>query len=278
MRTRIAPTPSGFLHAGNGAGFVATWKIAQYLGAKLLLRIDDLDSERVRPEYVADIFGTLSWLGIGWDEGPKDLNNFQEHWSQHLRLARYAALIDRLREGGHLYACDCSRAMTTHRGGSTEYDGHCRERGLDMDLPEVAWRLCLPKEGTVAMRTWPSGDIQQMPLDQPDPVIRQRNGRPAYQIASLSDDIDFNIDLIVRGSDLLPSTLIQLYLASVLDFPAFIEARFLHHPLLTDESGDKLSKSHGAGSLKALREAGGDPRTVHLLAERLLRDAGVAIL
>ena len=128
------------------------------------------------------------------------------------------------------------------------------------------------------MHTWPSRDIQEMPLDQPDPVIRQRNGRPSYQIASLSDDIDFNIDLIVRGSDLQPSTLIQLHLASVLNLPAFSEARFLHHPLLTDDGGSKLSKSHGAGSLKALREAGGDPQTIHLLAEQLLRDAGVAIL
>jgi glutamyl-tRNA synthetase len=277
MRTRIAPTPSGYLHAGNGAAFIATWKIARTFGAKLFLRIDDLDAERARPEYVADIFETLRWLGVDLDEGPTDKDDFSEHWSQHLRLARYAALIDRLREGGHLYACDCSRAMIVQRGGSTEYDGHCRDRGLDMDLPEVSWRLRLPMAGTIAMRTWPAGEIRQMPLEQPDPVVRQRNGRPAYQIASLSDDVGFHVDLIVRGSDLLPSTLVQLHIAKILDLREFTEARFLHHPLLTDGSGGKLSKSHGAGSLKALRDAGGDPRTVRPLAEQMLRNAGAAV-
>ncbi|MEO8734552.1 MAG: glutamate--tRNA ligase family protein, partial [Flavobacteriales bacterium] len=93
MRTRIAPTPSGYLHAGNGAAFFATWKIARSIGAKLLLRIDDLDAERVRPEYVADVFETLRWCGIDWDEGPKNANDFSQHWSQHLRLAHYATLI-----------------------------------------------------------------------------------------------------------------------------------------------------------------------------------------
>ena len=117
-----------------------------------------------------------------------------------------------------------------------------------------------------------------MLLDQPDPVVRLRNGRPAYQIASLSDDVDFGIDLIVRGADLLPSTLIQLHLARVLDLKAFAEVRFLHHPLITDTRGGKLSKSHGAGSLKAMREAGGEPQIVHALADRLLRDAGTLIL
>lgn len=277
MRTRIAPTPSGHLHAGNGTAFVATWKIARSVGAKLLLRIDDLDAERVRPVYVEDIFETLRWLGIHWDEGPKNANDLREHWSQHLRLARYGALIDRLREGGHLYACDCSRAVIAQRGGSTEYDGHCRERGLDLDLPDVAWRLRLPKGETVAMHIWPNDLLQELPLDQPDPVIRQRNGRPAYQTASLSDDVDFGIDLIVRGADLLPSTLIQLHLARVLDLKAFTETRFLHHPLITDALGGKLSKSHGAGSLKAMRETGGAAGTVHASADRLLRDAGVKI-
>jgi glutamyl-tRNA synthetase len=115
-----------------------------------------------------------------------------------------------------------------------------------------------------------------MPLEQPDPVVRQRNGRPAYQIASLSDDVDFHVDLIVRGSDLLPSTLVQLHLASLLDLSTFMEARFLHHPLLLDDRGGKLSKSHGAGSLNALREAGDDPRKVHALADQLLREVGIS--
>ncbi|MBX2981726.1 MAG: hypothetical protein KF843_03580 [Flavobacteriales bacterium] len=269
MKTRIAPTPSGYLHAGNGAAFVLAWKLAREADGKLLLRIDDLDAERVRPEYVEDIFENLHWLGVDWDEGPRNAEELQNTWSQHLRMARYSELVEQLREGGHLYACTCSRKEVQDRTGSGEYDGHCRSLALPFDHPDCSWRLHLPQTGKVAWNTWPDGKQHEATLDMPAPVIRQRNGRPAYQIASLADDVDFGIDLVVRGADLLDSTAIQLYLAELLGLGSFSESLFLHHPLLLDKNGAKRSKSHGADSLKEARLAGEDPHAIHQLADRL---------
>lgn len=278
MKTRMAPTPSGLLHAGNGASFVLAWKLAREAGGKVLLRIDDLDAERARPEYVQDIFETLDWLGLDWDEGPRNAGEM-EQWSQHRRVEGYMQLVERLRAEGQLYACTCSRKDIAGRTGGVEYDGHCRQRGLPLDLPDCCWRLRLPDGAAVAMRTWPNGALRELPLDMPDPVIRQRDGRPAYQIASLADDLQFGVDLIVRGMDLLPSTAIQLHVAQLLGKAVFGDALFLHHPLLLDEAGQKRSKSHGARSLREQRHAGGGPMEVHRLAEGLLqaaREAGGA--
>ncbi|MBS1581972.1 MAG: hypothetical protein JST66_07210 [Bacteroidetes bacterium] len=275
LRTRIAPTPSGLLHAGNGASFLLAWQAARAAGGDVLLRIDDLDAERVRPEYIADIFGTLGWLGIHPDRGPADAADFDAHWSQRLRIPRYLELVDRLRSGGHLYACGCSRKDIASRGATEGYDGHCRLRGLSFDAPEVAWRLRIP-EGTTAQWTeWAHGRRSlDLARAMGDPVVRQRDGRPAYQVASLADDNDFGITFVVRGEDLLPSTACQLYIASLLELPDPGAATFMHHPLLRDAGGEKLAKSRGAGSLRALREAGEGPEGIHRLAEDLLRACG----
>lgn len=269
MKTRIAPTPSGYLHVGNGAAFVLAWKLARAAGGRVLLRIDDLDAERARPAYVQDIFDTLQWLGIGWEEGPRSPQELTEHWSQHHRLAQYHRLLAELRAAGHLYACDCSRSLIAKRGTTAAYDGHCRHRNLDLDGPEMAWRLRLPEAGTVALREWPTGTVRQHALDLPDPVLRQRNGRPAYHVASLADDVHFGVDLVVRGMDLLPSTLVQSYLAGVLGLEAFVRTTFLHHALLTGPEGTKLSKSAGAAALRQWRETGRSPQEVHRLADQL---------
>lgn len=273
MKTRLAPTPSGYLHVGNGAAFVLAWQLAQEAGGKVLLRIDDLDAERARTEYVQDIFDTLTWLGISWDEGPRDPRQLVQHWSQHVRLPAYHRLLAELRAAGHLYACDCSRSLIAKRGATAEYDGHCRHRGLDLDWPEVAWRMRLPEAGTVALREWPTGKVRQHALDLPDLVVRQRNGRPAYQVASLADDLHFGVDTIVRGKDLLPSTLIQLHMAAVLGRTAFTGVVFLHHELVMGADGGKLSKSAKAGSLKHWRETGRGPEEVLALAGQLRASA-----
>ncbi|MBP8823953.1 MAG: hypothetical protein KBH07_09935 [Flavobacteriales bacterium] len=274
MKTRLAPTPSGFLHAGNGAAFVLAWKLARQAGGRLLLRIDDLDAGRVRPEYVKDVFDTLAWLGIEPDEGPRTPEELEGAWSQHRRMAGYMDLLDELRRTGRLYACDCSRKQITGRTGTAEYDGHCRSRGLDLEEPEVAWRLKVPAHAKVHLRTWPDGARREVALAAPDPVVRQRNGFPAYQVASLCDDLLFGVDTIVRGLDLLPSTLLQLHMAGLLGRKAFGEVVFLHHRLITGPAGEKLSKSAGAESLGQWRKGGRDPLEIHALAERLQRDAG----
>lgn len=270
MRTRIAPTPSGFLHAGNGAAFVLAHELARQEEGSLLLRIDDLDQERVRPDHVEDIFLTLEWLGITWDNGPRNSMDLASTWSQQHRIFAYHALLRELRMTGKLYACTCSRKEVLDRTGSTQYDGHCRYRGLDLDTPGTTWRLKLPAGGKVDMKTWPSGEALKLTLDQGDPVLLQRNGRPAYHIASLVDDLRFKMDAIVRGTDLLASTAVQLHIAELLGLPTFNAVRFLHHPLLTDRNGAKLSKSEGSASLRHARDNGQGPEAVHVLAAQFL--------
>lgn len=267
-RTRIAPTPSGLLHAGNAVGFLITDAVARMLGARIRLRIDDLDAGRVRPAYVDDIFASLRWLGIAWHEGPADRAEHERGFSQAQRIPRYLERLQLLREQGDLYACACSRAEARRR------PCECRAKGLPFDAPHAAWRLRVPADAQVCMEGLLHEARWLRPAELlPDPVLRQRadaGGRPAYQIASLVDDAEQGTTHIVRGDDLLPSTACQLYLAERLGMAAFQRVRFLHHPLLTDEHGRKLSKSEGAASLKAMRNAGIGPEALRRQAQDLL--------
>lgn len=272
-RTRLAPTPSGYLHAGNAINFLITAALARATGSNVMLRIDDLDAERARPEYLEDIFRSLEWLGIGWDEGPSGPADFLERWSQQLRMERYHQLADALRAQGLLFACDCSRSRLRACVPNGRYAGRCRTRGLDLDGADVAWRLDLGSQLSIQV---PSCHGPSTVLDlltaMGDPVLRQRNGRPAYQLASLADDLDFNTTFIVRGMDLLPSSACQLHCADLLGLQRFRDCCFVHHGLLMDETGAKLSKSAGATSLKAMREAGQDASSLQEQAELMLQE------
>ncbi len=327
LRTRIAPTPSGWLHPGNGISFLFTWALARSQGAGIWLRIDDLDTERSRPEYIEDIFRTIDWLGIDYDQGPTGPDDFNKRFSQHLRLDLYQNNLDILRNKGYLYACSCSRKAIRDLSGSSVYPGICRDKGLDMDGAGVAWRVRIEGERVRGGESGSGGDFEkndslsirlqanqspsppvtnspglqitqsartrsdkspdhqvsqspshpvskspshQLPTELGDFLVRQKNGLPAYQIASLSDDLLWDINLIIRGEDLLASTAAQCYLAECLGRPEFCNHIFVHHPLIRDESGEKLSKSKGAGSLKAWREAGRTPGELVRAAARWL--------
>jgi glutamyl/glutaminyl-tRNA synthetase len=262
-RTRIAPTPSGLLHVGNAINFLLVQRLAHETGRSILLRIDDLDAARVREDYLQDVFDSLRWLGIGWEEGPQDPADHRLHWSQQLRTGRYEELLSELRDLGVLYGCSCTRGQLA---GKQLYPGTCRDRGLPLD-DSVAWRLRLPAACSIAVPVWPAGEMQvDLVQHMGDVVLRQREvpdaaARPAYQIASLADDVDRAVDLVVRGVDLLPSTALQVHLARLLDLAPFLAVRFVHHGLVLDPEGRKLSKSEGASSLRALR-AEGIPCTV----------------
>ena len=252
LRTRIAPTPSGFLHAGNALNFLITHQLARGANGAILLRIDDLDTERVRAAYIEDIFESLNWLGIGWDEGPRDADELRRIWSQASRTGDAARYLDVLGSAGHLYACTCSRKELEACS--------CRDRTVPFDAPGTTWRLRVPGSCIVTFNTWPQGSAQvDLRAAMRDPVLRQRNSAPAYQLMSLCDDVRFGMNLIVRGEDLLPSTACQVYLAGLLGFQSFSGARFLHHPLLMDAKGVKLSKSAGAHSLRSERLRGHSP-------------------
>jgi glutamyl-tRNA synthetase len=235
---RLAPTPSGFLHIGNALNFRLNQEASQRVpDSKLLLRIDDLDAARKKPEYIDDIFESLTWLGIDWDLGPKTPHDFEQNWSQYKRMDLYEETLQKLRASGLLYACQKSRKEIDSFGA--DFLPKLRNQGLSLDAKDVAWRIRTPDD---------------FPL--PDFVVRKKDGIPAYQIASLADDVHFGITHIVRGKDLEASTKAQIFLAEILDLKAFLAIKFEHHALVLDKNGEKLSKSQGATSLKSMREAG----------------------
>ena len=269
-RTRLAPTPSGFLHPGNVLSFLLTAALAEKHGASVLLRIDDLDRERADDVYVQDIFDTLRFLEIRWDEGPQSLNEYHALYSQLHRLTLYDAALNRLRLGGHLFACTCSRAQILRASADGSYPGTCRNRRISLDHPGVNWRLLTPDDLTVELRKGDGTLIRSgLPAQMRDFVVRKKDGLPAYQLSSVVDDEYFRVDMVVRGQDLWPSTLAQLYLGTLLDSP-FTAARFVHHRLLLDRDGNKLSKSAGSRSVRHFRKEGRTPADLLSELSRLL--------
>jgi glutamyl-Q tRNA(Asp) synthetase len=263
VRSRIAPTPSGYLHLGNGVNFLLTWLMVRRAGGTLKLRIDDADSTRVRPEFIEDIFRQLEWLGIDWDEGPAGPDDFRRNHSQLLRLSRYRQALANL--DGHLFPCTCSRTEIRARSTDGLYPGTCRDRS-ESPAREFAIRIRIPA-GTVVNVAG-----EKIALDRclGDFVLWRRDGLPAYQLASLADDLEDGMNLIVRGRDLLASSAAQLFLADLMGETAFPKARFYHHPILTCGAGRKLSKSDQALSLAAMRENGATPAMIYREASCLL--------
>ncbi|MBL7934063.1 MAG: tRNA glutamyl-Q synthetase, partial [Bacteroidia bacterium] len=237
-KTRIAPTPSGFLHRGNLYSFLLTEALAKKTAAKILLRIDDLDADRVHDEYVEDIFDTLSFMGIGWQEGPKNSRELLEQFSQKRRMALYESALQKLRDKDLVFACNCSRAQVHSLNKDGIYPGTCRHKNIPLDSENVSWRLKTPLEKLIKVKLFEE-EVQDvyLPTEVHDIVIRRKDKLPAYQLVSVADDAFFGVDLIIRGKDLWPSTLVQLYLAEYLDITAFKEITFSHHDLLLDEKG-----------------------------------------
>lgn len=268
IRTRIAPTPSGYLHIGNAYSFLLTEEIVHRANGSLRLRIDDLDTPRVRWEYVEDIFESLAWLGIQLGEGPRDAGKQATDYSQQSRLPAYNELLERLAGTGLVFACECSRKDLQQHSEDGQYTGTCMEKNIPLNTPGSAWRILTPPGSMIYFEDGIKGH-QTLALrkTQRHFIIRRRDGLPAYQVASLCDDMSYGINTIVRGEDLLTSTGAQLYLAQVLGLESFRKTQFYHHPLLTDAAGEKLSKSAGSTSLRAVRELGVSGSSVRQGAE-----------
>lgn len=246
-KTRIAPTPSGFLHLGNILSFSITRALAQQSGAKMVLRIDDLDRGRAEKRYIDDVFDTLHFLGIQWDEGPRNTEEFEKEYSQLHRMDSYRQALQRLRDDNEIYACICSRTAILRDSPDNSYPGTCRDAGIPLDTANACWRL----------RT-----TGKLPSSMQDFIVRKRDGFPAYQLTSVIDDLHYGIDLVVRGEDLRDSTLAQQYLADILREDRFREITFIHHPLLLDTAGKKLSKTDGDISIQWLRRQGATPEEI----------------
>ncbi|MGN6491276.1 MAG: glutamate--tRNA ligase family protein [Agriterribacter sp.] len=254
-KTRIAPTPSGYLHLGNVLSFVVTAGLAKKYNASILLRIDDLDRERVRKEYVEDIFNTLTFLNIPWHEGPRNAEEFERKFSQLHRLPLYNNALGHLQENNLVFACGCSRSQLLS-AGQNGYPGICMNKQLPLEALGYNWRLMTRNESDIIIEDLQAGNQRfVLPADMQYFIIRKRNGYPAYQLASVTDDMHYGVDLVVRGEDLWNSTLAQLHLAEMLAANSFSKAVFHHHLLLT-QNDSKLSKSAGDTSVQSLRKAG----------------------
>lgn len=240
--TRFAPSPTGFLHLGHVVNAIYVWGIAGALGGRVLLRVEDHDRIRCRAEFDRALIEDLTWLGFEPHEGIASLRR------QSDRTAIYDAALDRLRTVAHVYACECSRREI----GGERYTGRCRARGLDVTGRGVRVELGPHSE---SFDDGLLGRLTQNPLEQcGDILIRDRDGHWTYQFAVCVDDLEQGVTLVIRGADLVSSTGRQIALGRLLGRAA--PPLFLHHPLIYQPGGEKLSKSAGDTGVRELRAAG----------------------
>ena len=243
-KTRFAPTPSGYLHQGNLYSFMLTWLIAKRSGGSILLRIDDLDQNRVRQEYIEDIFYTIDWLGLDYDYGPSGPDDFRKNFSQLNRLELYQEALKKLQKKDHeLFYCKCSRkeVMTDSADGS--YPGTCLLLNLG---PQEGSHVLRLQTDNCCVSFYDHYEQKEHSIDLgesiPYPVIWKKDDLPSYQLASVIDDINYEINTIVRGSDLLFSSALQIHLSRLLPRNQFSQSSFYHHALLSTKR-EKMSKS-----------------------------------
>lgn len=238
MRTRLAPTPSGFLHIGNVRNFRIVAEVAGEVGAELALRIDDVDSARYRRAYTEDIFRVLRVMGLDWSVGPRDADDFEAGWSQRRRTEDYRAALSHPGLAGSTYACTCSRAVLTGpaTGGCP---GGCRHADQPLSKDVSALRLHIPIGTAVAV----DGHVVDLPTTVGDPVLWRRDDVPAFHLVSVLEDAHLAITHIVRGRDLVPASALHIHLAERLGLSSVAAATYLHHDLVTGADGTKLSKS-----------------------------------
>jgi glutamyl/glutaminyl-tRNA synthetase len=265
-RTRFAPAPTGFLHLGHVANAIFVWGLAREHGGRVVLRVEDHDRVRSRPEYEAALLADLEWLGLEPDEGlPADLRRGASPFRQSDSDARYAQALARLADQGLVYPCRCTRRAIAAAVGEPApgeescYPGTCREAAVDPAATPLR-RVRLPDEA-IAFDDLRLGPRVQVPARQcGDPVARDRDGHWTYQFAVVVDDLGApeegvpRIDVVIRGEDLLESTGRQILLSRLLGRAT--PPRFLHHPLLLRSDGAKLSKSSGDTGVRELRAAG----------------------
>lgn len=255
-RGRYAPSPTGEMHLGNAWTALLAWLHARSHGGQFVLRMEDLDPDRSKPAYEAQLIHDLRWLGLDWDEGP-DVGGGCGPYRQSERFPLYRQALAELQQAGRLYACRCTRAQLSagapHPGEQGRpYSGACRTLGLLIDGRQ-ALRVVVPT-GVYGFHDEARGWFEQ-PLRAAvgDFVVRRADGVPAYQLAVVVDDAAMGITYVVRGDDLLDSTPRQLFLYEALGLRA---PQFLHLPLLVDPEGRRLSKRQRDLSLAALRAAG----------------------
>ncbi len=285
-RGRLAPSPTGLLHLGHARTFWTAQKRARANGGTLVLRNEDIDSTRFKLEFVSQMIEDLRWFGFEWQEGPDGGGPFAPY-HQSGRFHLYRAALEKLRNGGFIYPCTCSRkdvrqaASAPNLGEDDEpiYPGTCRNKSdewrvaSDVNAAPVAsspatrhpsrptnWRFRVPDGETISFADGNWGPQQFVAGGHfGDFVVWRHDDVPAYQLACAVDDAAMQITEVVRGADLLVSTARQilLYRALGLNPPAFY-----HCPLMCDESGERLAKRHDVLSLRTLRASGKTPESL----------------
>ncbi|MFQ5533554.1 MAG: tRNA glutamyl-Q(34) synthetase GluQRS [Sphingomonadales bacterium] len=276
--TRFAPSPSGELHLGHAFSALTCYEAARSTGGRLLLRIEDIDQGRCRPEYVQRIYDDLHWLGIEWEQPVR---------RQSGHFDDYRAALARLDELGVLYPCFCTRAdiraeiekspNAPHGPDGPLYPGACRTLAAERRAAALAagqpFALRIDVEKAIAMAggplTWfdeKAGEIKARPEQLGDAVLARKDVPTSYHLAVTVDDHLQGVTLIIRGRDLFHATHLHRLLQALLGYRT---PRYHHHDLLTDENGQRLAKRCKSLSLKALREAGATPEDVkRMVAER----------
>jgi glutamyl-tRNA synthetase len=268
-RGRIAPTPTGDLHVGHARTFVAAARRAEAAGGELVLRIEDLDPLRCKPEWTERAIEDLAWLGVRWTEGP-------HHQSR--RRTVYEDAWRALRDGGHVYPCRVSRRELRDAAHAPHDDEEGDEplfppalrpapgTGRDADSPAgVVWRFRVPDGETVCFTDALRGEQRFIAGESfGDFVVWRKDDVPAYELAVVADDADMGITEVVRGEDLLRSTARQLLVYRAL---GATPPAWCHVPLVRDGDGRRLAKRHDALSVRELRMRGLGPEEVLALGE-----------
>ena len=277
-RGRLAPSPTGYLHLGHAMTFWRAQERARKNSGTLLLRIEDLDRDRCQSEFREAVADDLRWFGLEWSEGP-DLGGDFGPYLQSQRRDRYFAAWEKLRAGGFIYPCTCSRRDVLNAAGAPHseneepiYPGTCRPvatshprvaaavSAAERTITGVHWRFRVPDDELITFVDQRLGEQSAVAgKDFGDFVVWRADDIPAYQLAVVVDDAAMQISEVVRGADLVTSTFRQLLLYRALDLAP---PQFYHAPLINDSLGNRLAKRHASLSLRALREAGADPHSL----------------
>jgi len=250
IRTRFAPSPTGFLHIGGARTALFNWLFTRHAGGKFILRIEDTDQERSTEEATKAILDAMTWLGLTWDEGP---------FFQAERVAVHREAVRRLVQEGKAYVCTCSaeeieakRKHALATGGKPKYDGTCRDKGLTR-TPNSVVRFRCPTVGTSAWNDLVKGRIAFQNEELDDLIIERADGYPTYNFAVVVDDADMKITHVIRGDDHVNNTPRQILLYEALGFSV---PEFGHVPMILGADKTRLSKRHGATSVMAYRDMG----------------------
>lgn len=251
VRTRFAPSPTGYLHIGGARTALFSWLYARRHGGTFILRVEDTDLERSTPESVNAILEGMSWLGLDYDEGP---------FFQTKRFDRYREIAAQLLAQGKAYRCTCTkerleqlRAEQSERKEKPRYDGHCRHRqDAAADVPHVI-RFRNPTEGSVVIKDLVKGTVVIENKELDDLIIQRSDGTPTYNFCVVVDDWDMKITHVIRGEDHLNNTPRQINILRALDATL---PQYGHLPMILGPDGVKLSKRHGAVSVMQYRDDG----------------------